>query len=180
MFTQRGWHFLPDECVENARGIPGWAFQPLSVSPQVHHVTIGSQAYVVSQVPAWMIRIIIEHDFVRVPEPVQAEAEIERRNAEVGAAKPETLRTAAFQPVDMMRANAATEVPVLPGMIQMVVWVIAPGVVANPVTIVMNVRRIGMLGYVAKVRTARTLLSVLLRLALNPARRFPGRLRPTG
>jgi len=77
-----------------------------------------------------VVRIVIDNNIVAVPQPVVAEADVIRGNAEI---------------------EAAGKASVLPGMIEVVVRIIGAGVVANPLAVSVDVRRIGMAGLVVKV-----------------------------
>ncbi len=46
----------------------------------IHHVDIRSETHVVGQVPAVVVRIVIDHDVVRAPVPIITVTEIIRRN----------------------------------------------------------------------------------------------------
>jgi hypothetical protein len=116
---------------------------PLTV-PQIFHVAVRPQPHVVGQVPADVIGVVINHNLVGIPQPVTAKAQIIWRDAEVKAAEPESRRTSSSQMPDVMRAKSAGEVPVLPRMIEMIVRIVLPGIVPDPLAIWMNVRSIRM------------------------------------
>ena len=98
-----------------------------------------------------MVRIVIDNDIVAVPQPVIAEADVIRGNAEIEAAEPESVRTAAPEMPNVTATEAAGKAAVLPGMIEVVVRIIGAGVVANPLAVSVDVRCIGMAGLVVKV-----------------------------
>jgi len=56
-------------------------------------VNVGAKPYVIRQIPSDVVRIFVDHDLIRIPEPVTAEAEVIRGDAEVEPAEPETART---------------------------------------------------------------------------------------
>jgi len=95
-------------------------------------MNVSAEPYVIRQVPANMIGIVIDYDVVAVPQPVAAIADIDRRNAEVESAKPEATGTAAGQPPRMTLTDAAGKVPVLEGMIQVVARIVGAAIVADP------------------------------------------------
>src|SRR5208337_255197 len=72
-----------------------------SILSEKHDVNVSPQPHVIGEVPAEVIRILINHDLVRNPEPVIAKAVVVRGNAEVEAAKPEALPVPSFKPKDM-------------------------------------------------------------------------------
>ena len=64
-----------------------------------------------------MVRIVVNHNLVTVPQPVIAKADV-RSNPEVETTKPEARRTATFNPKHMAAPNTAGEVSMFPGMIR--------------------------------------------------------------
>src|ERR1700744_1781484 len=94
---------------------------------------ISPEPYVIGQIPADMVRIVVDDDVVAVPVPSVAEGHIIRRHAEVEAAEPEASRPAAGQMPVMLRPESAIEAAMLPGMVQMIVRIFPAGVVAYPV-----------------------------------------------
>jgi hypothetical protein len=87
-----------------------------------------------------VIGVLINHDLVRIPEPVIAKAVVVWGNAKVEPAKPKTLPVPSPKAEDMVGSEPAGEVPVLPRMIEMVVRIIAAGVMPDPLAIWMDVR----------------------------------------
>src|SRR5579863_4137935 len=91
-----------------------------------------------------MVGIFIDHDIVGIPEPVVTVAKIIRRNRKIETAEPEAARTSSCQVKHMPFAEAARKSPVLKRVIEMVVRVILPGIMANPfVALGMDVRSVG-------------------------------------
>lgn len=92
-----------------------------------------------------MIRILVDHDIVGTPIPVVAIAEIIGRNRKIETAEPEAARASAFDSEHMTPTEATGKSPVLPGMMEVVVRVVLPGIVSDPfVAAGMDVRSIGM------------------------------------
>ena len=123
----------------------------LLASSHEHDVHEGSQPDVKGQIPADMVRIGVDHHLVTVPQPVVAIAIIIGGHAKIETAKPEALMSPSRQPENVAAAKPARKAPVLPGMIEVVVGVIAAGIISNPFAIGMNVRGIGMPFRVAKI-----------------------------
>ena len=91
-----------------------------------------------------MIRVVINHDIVVGPVPIIDIVIVVRRNTEIKTAEPETLPISALHPVDMIAANFAAEASVFPGMIEVIVGIIAPRVMSNlAIVLSMDVRRLG-------------------------------------
>ncbi len=111
---------------------------------QVHHVNVGSQTDVVRQIPADMIRIVVDYDLVGIPQPVVAVPKIIRSDGEIEPAEPEAVRTSSNEPPDVSPAEAAGEVTVLPRMIQVVISIHAASVMTDPALAIVYVRSIGM------------------------------------
>jgi hypothetical protein len=101
-----------------------------------------SQPYVVGEIPANVVIVLINYDLVGIPQPAVSEAEIVWGNAEEEAVKPEALRASSYKPEYMATAKAARKVPMLPGMTEMVVGIIPARVMPDPVAVGVNVRGI--------------------------------------
>lgn len=112
-----------------------------------------------------MIGVFVEHDLVGVPVPIGAVAKVGGRDAEIKTSEPETVGAAAFDAENVLRTEAAAEVSVFPGMIQVKARIIAAGIVADPLPIGMDVGSIRVFGHIAVI----VLLSGLLL-----TRRFAG------
>src|SRR5580658_4853928 len=105
---------------------------------EVLHVDVGAQPYVVRQIPAIMVGVFVDDDLIAVPEPVTAEAEVESGHTEVEAAKPEAARTASGDAPHVAAAEAAGEVAVLPGMIEVESGVSRSSVMTDPGAVVVD------------------------------------------
>jgi hypothetical protein len=108
------------------------------------NVHVRPESDVVGQIPADVFWIRIDRDLIGVPEPIVAEPQIGWRHIKEEAAKPEAAGTASFEPKEIARRETTLETTVLPWMIEVVMHVATTGVMANPVTIRMHVRRIRM------------------------------------
>jgi hypothetical protein len=95
-----------------------------------------------------VVGIVIDHDLVAIPIPVPCVAEIERRNAELEAVKPKAVGTASANAPDMAASEAAGEASMFEGTVEVVASVIPPGVVSNPLAVVVNVRSFGVAGLI--------------------------------
>lgn len=129
-------------------------------------MNIGPQPHVIGQIPAHVVRVVIDDDIIRIPEPVAAIADIVGSHAEVEPAKPETVGSSSRKVPDMPRTEPASEVSVLPRMIEVVVRITPSCVMAHPPVARVNVRNVRVTRRVAKV-------SVLLngmRIAANGSR----------
>ncbi len=118
-------------------------------------VDVGTKPDVISQVPAIVVGVFVDHDIVAIPEPVAAVADVEVGDGEAKTAKPEQARSSAAQMPHMPAAEAAGEASMLPGMIEVIVNVIPAGIVADPLAVGMNVGSIGMPHLVVEVLAAR-------------------------
>jgi len=65
---------------------------------QVGYVHVGTEAHVVRQIPAVVVRVCVEDDLVAVPEPAVAIRCLERGNLEIAAIKPEPVGAATGEP----------------------------------------------------------------------------------
>ena len=115
----------------------------LAVAEELY-VDVGAEANVVGEVPTDVVGVFVDDDLVAVPEPTVAEADVIGSDAEIEATEPEAGRTAAGEMPDMAAAKAAGEMAMLPRMIEMIVRIVGAGVMANPLAVVVYVRRFGM------------------------------------
>jgi hypothetical protein len=114
--------------------ISTWTFsisQVLAI-PHVHYMNVGSEPHVVSQIPAVVVGIFVDHDIVSAPVPVIAVAEIILRNRKVEAAEPEAARASPFDSKRVSLPESATKSSVLERMIDVVVRVVLPGIMPDP------------------------------------------------
>jgi len=91
-----------------------------------------------------VVGIFVDDDLIGAPGPVVAEAVVIGEDAEVEAAEPEAIAAAAFDAEDVAAAEAAVEASMLPGMIDVVVGVIAAGIVADPFVVGVHVGSVRM------------------------------------
>jgi len=127
-----------EERVVNERGS-----RRLAVA-EVFDVAVGAEADVVGEVPAVVVGIFEDGDLVSGPVPIVAKGVISRSDAEIGAAEPETRPIAAGDAPNVAAAEAAGEAAVFPGMIKVIVGIIAAGVMTDPLAVGMDVRSFGM------------------------------------
>ncbi len=111
---------------------------------QIHHVDVGSEPDIIGEVPADVIGIVVNDDVVRIPEPVVTETKVVWSYGEIETAEPEAAGTTASKAKDVAATNTTGEVTMLPGMIQMVMRVVAAGIMAYPSFASIDVRSIGM------------------------------------
>jgi hypothetical protein len=112
---------------------------------QILYVHVRSQPHVIRQIPAVVIRIIVDHDIVSAPVPAVAVAEVIGRDPKIESAEPEAARSSAFDAKRVAPADAAGEMAMLKRTVEMVVRIVLAGVVSHPfVAARMNVRRFGM------------------------------------
>jgi hypothetical protein len=134
-----------------------------------------------------MIRIVVNHDVVAVPQPVADIIVVERRDAPVVIVEEKPLAIPAPKAPHVAAADTAGEAPMFEGAIQAKPLIIPPHVVPNPLVVPgVNVRSLRMAGSVIKrsYRPFCTLFWTHLRLLLDACRFLllrPGwRSRPHG
>lgn len=79
-----------------------------------------------------MVRIVVNHDLVRIPQPIAAIADVVWRNAKEETAKPKTAGTSVGEMPNVPAPYLARKAPVLPREVEMIVRIIGPGVMPNP------------------------------------------------
>ena len=129
----------------------GQKFHIQLLRSQIHHVHVRTEAHVICQVPAHVIRIFVDHDLVRIPQPVAAIPDIDRRNAEIKTTEPESPGPAAPETPYMPWPEAAAKMPVLPRMVEMEAGIHAPRIVSDPVAVLVHMRGLRMAWLIVKV-----------------------------
>ncbi len=133
---------------------------------EIHNVHIRPEADVISQIPARVIGIVVNDDLVGIPQPTVAIANIKGSNAPEPTVETETRGTAASETPNMAATNAAIETTVLPGMVEMIIGIVATGIMTHPLAIVVNVRSFRMALFVGMAR-------LRSRMAFTTARGWP-------
>jgi hypothetical protein len=114
-------------------------------------VDVGAEPGVVGQIPAVVIGIFVDREVVIPPVPVVAVVIVIGCDLEVRVLEPESLAVPSLEPINVAGAEAEGKAPVLPGMIEVVVRIVATGIMANPLPIGrMDVGSVGMLGVIAE------------------------------
>ena len=110
---------------------------------------VGAESRVVGQIPAFVIRIIVDNDVIVVPIPIINVAEIEGSYAEVKSAEPEAAGSSAAQAPHVTRSDSALEAAMLPGVVKVKSGIAAAVGVADPFVILVDVRSFGVRGFIA-------------------------------
>jgi len=121
------------------------------LSTQILNVDVSAEAGVVGEIETRMVGVFVNHDVITIPEPSVDIGHIPGRYAPVPVVEPEATGIAAAEAPSVPRTEAAVPTAVLPWMIDAVVLIVAASVVANPVSSIIHVRRIGMVGLIAEV-----------------------------
>ena len=111
---------------------------------------VGSEAVVVGEVPAGVVGVFVDDDVVGVPVPAVDVGEVPGGYAEVEASEPEAGGSASAEAPDVGGTEAGGEVAVLPGVVEVVVGIVAAGVVADPAALI-DVGVVGVSGGVVEV-----------------------------
>jgi hypothetical protein len=131
---------------------------------QVHHVQVGSESRIVSEVIPRVVGILVDHDGIGVPEPSIDVREIRIRNAEVPSVKPETRGASSSETVHVISAKLAREAAVSPRLIHVVTP--SAAVMANPFSVVVYVRSIGVSRAIVETRRIRVAAALIRRASL--------------
>ena len=99
---------------------------------------VGAQARIVGEIVARIVRVVVENDVIRVPNPAVGIAQVAGGDGKVETVKEESGRAATAEAIHVRGAELAGKVSVLPGVIQM--KGASAIVVADPAAIVMDVR----------------------------------------
>ncbi len=114
---------------------------PILLITHVQHVNVHAETGIVGKIVANVIRIGINYDRVGIPEPAVAIRDIKRSHAPVEIVEPKTIWTAAAQVPYVAATKATVKAAVLKRMIEMEVRVRATLIMADPLAVVVDVRR---------------------------------------
>lgn len=111
---------------------------------------VDSQPDVVRQIPADVIGIFIDDNFVGIPKPSIAVSNVIGRDGKIESTKPESIWTTAREAPHMATAESAGEVPMLPRMIEVVMNIVTAGLVADPSLAAVYVGSVGVARFFAE------------------------------
>src|ERR1017187_5223062 len=122
---------------------------------EIVHVHVRAEPRVIGQVPAVVVRVLVDHDLVAVPEPVAHVVVLERRDLKSEAAEPESFPGAAAEPEDVLWTETSREPAMCPDVVEVVLGIAAPGIMSNPAAVIgVDVRSDGMSGLVGDASVA--------------------------
>lgn len=101
-----------------------------------------------------MVRVFVDHDVVSIPVPTVHIADVIGGDAPIKVVEPESTGSTACEPPVVRGPESAVEVAVSPGAIDMIVLIIAPIVMADPVIAAVDVRGIRVSLRIAIIRMA--------------------------
>ena len=111
-------------------------------------MNVRAEPGVVRQVPAVVVGVIVDGDLITVPEPVAAEAEVVRRHAKIEPVEPETISPAAFKPELVSSFEPTREATVFPGVIEVVMRIVATRIMSDPSVVMVHVRNVRVAGHI--------------------------------
>ena len=106
-------------------------------------MNVSAQAHVVSEIPAVVVGVFVNHDVVAIPIPAVGIGKVKRGDAEVEAAKPETTGIPTLYAPPMSATEATSKAAVLPRMVEVEAVVIPPPAVTNPLAVAVDMRGFG-------------------------------------
>jgi hypothetical protein len=133
-----------------------------------------------------VVRVIVDHDLIAIPEPIVAVAVIGLRNTEEESTKPKTLWAASRKAEDMTLTDAPGKSSMFERPVEMVPRIIAARVMPDPLVVCVNVGRFWMSGSIRKTTICRRGRLLSSRRLLNSGwllrsgRLSSGRLRSSG
>ena len=132
-----------------------------------------AQPRIVSEVPAVVIRVLVNYDRIGIPEPIAAIVMVGRRNTEIEIGDPEAVSISAGEAEHVTRPETTRESSMLKGMIDVVARIIPAGIVSDPLIIGVNMRRFRVSALILKSPAFRCLRPLHLRRSRS-ANRFLG------
>src|ERR1700738_5012268 len=107
-------------------------------------MNVGAKPRVISKIPAVVVWVVIDNHRVSIPAPVISKVVIVWRDAEVEAAKPETLSVPSLKAEHVAASEATREAPTFPGMIDLVVGINTARIMSDPRIVCVNVGSVWM------------------------------------
>jgi hypothetical protein len=104
----------------------------LPLAAKILDVGVGAEPRVVTQVPAIMIRIFVDHNLIAGPVPVRDDVVIVRGDVPIVIAEPEALPIAPRQDEYMLRAETAAEVSMRPRLRELLMRIPGATIMAYP------------------------------------------------
>src|SRR5579871_5196619 len=120
------------------------------MSAQVHNMDVRSQPRVIGQVPARVVGILIDDDRIGIPEPIRHIGVVEGRHTEEEVVHTEAFARAAAQMENVAGAETTHEVSMLKWMIKVKALVVRPEIVADPASVLVDMRGFRMPGHIAE------------------------------
>jgi hypothetical protein len=87
-----------------------------------------------------VVRVVVNHDGIGIPEPVRDICIIKRGNTEIEAAEPEALPVATLKVIYVTGPEPTVEAAVLEWMVQVESWIVWSKIMSGPPAIMMYVR----------------------------------------
>jgi hypothetical protein len=109
------------------------------LSSEILHVDVSSEPDVIGEIPSVVVGIFVDYDVVSTPIPVAAEPDVKGGNAEVEATEPEASGASAGQVPDVPPSESSGKTAVFPRMVEMKTGIIVSVIVADPLSVVMDV-----------------------------------------
>lgn len=112
-------------------------------------MNVGSEANVVGEVPAHVVRVIVDDDRIIRPIPIPAISDVVRRDAEEESTKAEATWTAPAEMPHMSTTNLTGKASMFPGVVEMIMRIVTPRIMPDPLVVGMHVWRFRMSGSVS-------------------------------
>jgi len=128
---------------------------------EICDVDVRSSSWVIRQVPTVVVRILINHNLVAIPQPVARVSVVKWGDAEGIAAYPKPISVSALNSKDVARAKAPGKPPVLKGMVHVKTMLVPSEIMTYPLTVWMNVWSVRMIFAIAEPTVNSGLLSGL-------------------
>lgn len=93
---------------------------------------VSTEPHVIGEVVSVVVGVVINHDVIIIPEPAVGIVIVVWRNLEKETTDIESIDAAAAETPDMLRAEAASEASVLPGMVDVIIGIVATGIMSYP------------------------------------------------
>ena len=102
---------------------------------QILNVSVRAEPRVVYEIPANMVRVLVDHDLIASPVPPRDDVVIVRGDAPVEIAKPEAFPVSSRKHEYMLRSKATGEASVCPRPIEVVMRIVSATSMSDPLIV---------------------------------------------
>ena len=106
-----------------------------SSTPEILYVRISTQPWIVCEIPANMVGVLVDNDLIAGPIPARNDVVIVRGDIPEETTKPEAFPVSAAEHENVLRAKSAAEASVRPRLIEVVMRIVGAAIMSHPLVV---------------------------------------------